>query len=215
MSNTLKKSTKSFYDEKTLSEQQQDALGNLLAKHKVEMTEEGGNANKGVPRSGFWSRRIVTGVASSVTLALMAVLFLLPNSANIQGVATEVAENHRHLKPLTIQSSSYEKTGAFFSELGFLIKESSLLDEQRWQLMGGRYCSVNGVKAAQLRLRDKRDNSVQTFYQVNNKPGYFEGIPDIRNNELPVTLNIDGLPVQVWSEGGIVYSLTHSLLNTN
>ena len=215
MSNTLKQSTKSFYDEKKLSEQQQEALGNLLAKHQVEMNEEGANTNKGVSRSGSWSRRIVVGVASSVTLALMVVFFLLPNSANVQGVATEVAANHRHLKPLTIQSSSYQKTSAFFSELSFLIKESSLLDEQRWQLMGGRYCSVNGVKAAQLRLRDKRDNSVQTFYQVNIKPGYFEGIPDIRNNELPLTVNIDGLPVQVWSEGGIVYSLTHSLQNTN
>jgi len=64
---------------------------------------------------------------------------------------------------------------------------------------------VSRVKAAQLCLRDKCDNSVQTFYQVNNKPGYFEGIPDIRNKKLPVTVNIDGLPVQVWSEGGIVF----------
>jgi len=54
---------------------------------------------------------------------------------------------------------------------------------------------VSRVKAAQLRLRDKRDNRIQTFYQLNNKPGYFEGIPDIRNKKLAVTLNIDGLPV--------------------
>jgi len=74
---------------------------------------------------------------------------------------------------------------------------------------------VSRVKAAQLRLRDKRDNSIQTFYQVNNKPGYFEGISDIRNKKLPVTVNIEGLPVEIWSEGGVVYSLTYFLQNTN
>ena len=213
MSNTLKQSTRSFYAEKSLSMQQQEALGDLIAKHQVELIEDGSNTNNVVSLS--WSRRIVAGVVSSATLVLIAVFFLLPNSANIQAVASEVAANHRHLKPLTIQSSSYQKTGAFFSELSFAIKESSLLDEQRWQLMGGRYCSVNGVKAAHLRLRDKRDNSVQTFYQVDNKPGYFEGIPDIRNNELPVTVDINGVPVKVWSEGGIVYSLTHSPQTTD
>jgi len=70
---------------------------------------------------------------------------------------------------------------------------------------------VSRVKTAQFCLRDKCDNSIQTFYQLKNKLGYFEGITDIRDKKLPVTLNIDGLPVQVLSEGGIVYSLAHPL----
>ena len=217
MSPTLKQGINEYYTGKELSDSQHERLNHLMDEWK---NENAHGTLKNIDRhTGLFGGRkthalftvqsSIALVISCISLALLISFALIPNSANIQDVAIEVAGNHRHLKPLTIQSNSYQQVGTFFSELSFELKPSSLLNDKRWQLLGGRYCSVNGIKAAQLRLLDTRNNSIQTFYQVEHKTTYFENIPNINRNELPVSVSIDGLPVEVWSEGGILYSLTH------
>ncbi|OUS17100.1 hypothetical protein A9Q88_04495 [Gammaproteobacteria bacterium 50_400_T64] len=222
MNQKLKQSVHQFYTDKTLSNTQHEQLNNLIISGKSENVDKPSNSgvkNTGQETSPLWKCRInsyfgvkgsIAAAISCISLALLMTFLLSPHSANIQAVATEVASNHSHLKPLTIQSNSYSQVREFFSELSFELKPSSLLDKQRWKLLGGRYCSINGIKAAQLRLLDTENNSVQTFYQVEHRPKYFENIPKVGNNELPLSVAIDGVPVEVWSEGGILYSLTHS-----
>ncbi|MBQ0718803.1 MAG: hypothetical protein KBT88_10560 [Gammaproteobacteria bacterium] len=218
MSPKLKQGVNTFYNDKQLSDKQYEQLNNLIGDAKQQQSQrESIAADKAT--STFWQRKKISRLSlhgsiaaavSCLSLVLLIAFLLMPHSANIQEVATEVASNHSHLKPLTIQSSSFPQVRAFFTELSFEIQPSSLLNKQRWQLLGGRYCSVNGIKAAQLRLLDTKNKSIQTFYQVENKAAYFEHMPNIINNELPVSVNIDGVPVTVWSENGILYALTHS-----
>ena len=217
MSDKLKSNVESYYNDKSLTEQQQDALSTLITKAQ---TEEDMQADVQVntptkdtqpvdTQPSPWLKRAIRGSIASAALLFVVLLMQMPDSADVQSIATEVAQNHQHQKPLTIQTSSYEQLQGFFSELNFKIQPSSLINTDRWQLLGGRYCSLNGLKAAQLRVLDKQDNSIQTFYQVKNKASHFNSIPNITDNKLPLSINIDGMPVQVWSEGGILYSLTH------
>ena len=214
----LKQGIQQFYSEQQLDDKQFEQLNCVIREGNIEPQNQPGKNNNDGKRS-FWRRQIpprfrvqgsIAAAVACISLALLISFTLTPNSANVQDVAAEVASNHRHLKPLTLQSSSYPQLRLFFSDLNFQLKPSNLLDKQRWKLLGGRYCSINGIKAAQLRLLDTEDNSVQTFYQLEHKTSYFENIPNISHNELPLSVSIDGVPVEVWSEGGILYSLTHS-----
>lgn len=218
MSPKLKQSVKQFYSDKTLSDSQLDQLNSLIREYNEAPQKKPGHPINDASSHSFDKRsdfrfsiqRSMLAAIFCISLTFLIFFLQPPHSASVQDIATEVAANHRHLKPLVIQSGSFQQLASFFSELNFKLKPSSLLNQQRWKLLGGRYCSVNGLKAAQLRLLDTQNNSIQTFYQVEHQAKYFENIPEIDKNELPLSVSIDGVPVVVWSEGGILYSLTHS-----
>ena len=199
MKQTLKSEIQFFYAEQQLTNKQQCQLQHL-------MNGLDGKQTSIDPPLKYTRMSIIGGTC----FALLLFFMLLPNSANIQDIASEVAGNHRHLKPLSIKSNSYRQVDHFFSELNFSVTPSPRLDSSRWQLLGGRYCSINGVKAAQLRLLDTHTNTIQSFYQNKYKTGYFESVPDIGKGQLPLSVTIEGISVEVWSEGGILYTLTHT-----
>jgi hypothetical protein len=217
MTDSLRKQVRDHYAQQRLSDEQFKKLSAMINASST------ANAGAQVSQETCTSKQVRSrkfyymggGLVSTLLVAIVLVLSpLSQHRVGVQAIAIEVASNHSHLKPLTIQSSSYERNKAFFSQLSFQVTKSSLIDNQRFQLLGGRYCSLNGLKAAQLRVRDTTDNSIQTLYQVENSSDYFSNIPKVANNDLPVTIDIDGVPVTVWSENGIIYSLTDAAVNS-
>jgi len=59
-------------------------------------------------------------------------------------------------------------------------------------LQGGRYCSIQGVTAAQLRYSLGEDE-VSTLYEVGYDPGTFGPIPDLDQGQRPEQLLVRGL----------------------
>jgi hypothetical protein len=74
-------------------------------------------------------------------------------------------------------------------------------------VLGGRYCSIQGVTAAQLRLRDQA-GWIRTLYQVPYEVSRFGVLPDIGAGEQPKLTQVRGLTVELWVEKGLLFALT-------
>jgi hypothetical protein len=128
----------------------------------------------------------------------------------VQEIAAEVVENHLKLKPLDVQASSIGEIQGFFKQLDFSPVSSSLL-ESRYALaepsiLGGRYCSIKGVTAAQLRYRQS-DDGLSTLYEVAYDQATFGSMPSADLGEAPRELHVRGLKVSMWVEKGLLLVL--------
>lgn len=128
-----------------------------------------------------------------------------------QRIGNEVAKNHIHLRPLEIQTSSINEIRGFLTKLGFSPVESVLLKGSSKSLIGGRYCSIQGVRAAQLRLKDSKTGQVQSLYQTIYDKKVFSGIPELKENQKPITVYSKGLAVDIWIEKGLLFALTREI----
>ena len=75
-------------------------------------------------------------------------------------------------------------------------------------LIGGRYCSIQGVRAAQLRLKDSKTGQIQSLYQAVYDAKVFSGLPELKEKQKPVTVYSKGLAVDIWVEKGLLFALT-------
>ena len=151
---------------------------------------------------------------AAVLLLAVSNVFYFGSSSNLkldQRIGSEVVKNHINLKPLEIQTSSIREIGQFLTELDFVPVESSLLKGSTKSLIGGRYCSIQGVTAAQLRLKDSKSGQIQSLYQTVYDEKKFPGLPLLKENQKPVTVYSKGLAVDIWVEKGILFALTHDI----
>jgi len=153
----------------------------------------------------------------AITAALVAVpitivvawLILQPRISSLpavtiyQSIADEVATNHMKLKPLEISSGNISEVRNFFSSLGFTLIESAMFENTRWQITGGRFCTIQGEAAAQLRMRDTQGRT-QTIYQVPYEPTLHQDLPNLIQGKPPMKLYSRGLEVRLWRERGLL-----------
>lgn len=150
-------------------------------------------------------------VAGAVA-AFLLVFFLTPYLQNQSGiqekVAMEVVANHFKLKPLEIETSSINEIRRYFKKLDFVPVNSQLVSQLGLDLIGGRYCSLQGNIAAQLRVRKPGASSVQTLYQAEYRKDIFENMPSLEEGEKPVDIHVKGVKVTIWVEKGLLFALT-------
>ena len=125
-------------------------------------------------------------------------------------IALEVVQNHLKLKPLDIEAQSISAIQGFFTQLDFSPVNSSLLEARfslpEPSLLGGRYCSIKGVTAAQLRYRAS-DDGLSTLYEVAYDSAAFGPMPHVERGEAPKELLLRGLRVSLWVEKGLLLVL--------
>lgn len=194
----LKKVIYDHIEDKSLSDNQLDELMQLQK-----------DIVKKQPRKSNMQIRWLA-IAAVLFIAIGNVLYFtsMPELALDERIGNEVAKNHIHLKPLEIKTSNIKTVGVFFTKLGFLPIESSLLTGSTKNLIGGRYCSIQGITAAQLRLKDSKTGQVQSLYQTIYDEKTFSGLPLLKENQNPVTVYSKGLAVDIWVEKGILFALT-------
>lgn len=125
-------------------------------------------------------------------------------------IALEVAGNHLKLKPLDVETASIQRAQQFFTQLDFL-PASSTLAQDRFSIasntmLGGRYCSIQGITAAQLRFK-ATDLSSSTLYQVSYDQQHFGILPNADAGEEPLNITVKGLSVYLWIEKGLLMAL--------
>ena len=110
----------------------------------------------------------------------------LPEAARLARIADEVAGQHLHLKPLEVEAGDLDQVRRYLNQLDFRPLASDAPALADLSLQGGRYCSIQGAPAAQLRLRadanlspvgDEGDD-VQTLYQAGYDPERLGPLPD-------------------------------------
>lgn len=191
----LKNVMHDFVEKKSLSDKQ---LESLMQLQKTSIKKE----------SNVKYRWVAVAAVFFIMMGNVFYFSMSPELALEQRIGSEVAKNHINLKPLEIQTSSMKAIRGFLTELDFSPVESILLKSSSKSLIGGRYCSIQGVTAAQLRLRDNETGQIQSLYQTVYDKDVFYDLPLLKENQKPVTVYSKGLAVDIWVEKGILFALT-------
>ena len=146
--------------------------------------------------------------AALLCVILLAFTFKLPNHSGpslSQRIMDEIAYNHLQKMPIEVASASLDDIRSYLDKLTFPLISPSALEQPNWQLLGGRYCSINGRIAAQLKVKNLTDDNVYTLYQA-TIDGQLESIV----GDAPTTKMIDGVGVSIWQEKGLLLGLASS-----
>jgi anti-sigma factor RsiW len=121
-------------------------------------------------------------------------------------IADEVALNHIHRKPLESESSRISDVDHFFDNLGIRLTEPDLITGKGWRLRGGRYCSIQGITAAQLRYQDN-DEGIHTVYQVPYRVDRHGRVPNRDLGDTPLEIVSRGVRVSIWVDHGTLFAV--------
>ena len=202
MKRPLKQTVRNHFEQHSLSTDQLERLEALM------------DVNAPIPTDRRHKARFLLGWSAAATIAaLLAIIVLFPpglieDIPMTERIALEVARNHIKLKPLDVKTNSMDGIRSYFTDLEFVPVESSLLASADLELLGGRYCSIQSVPAAQLRVTSPDNNRLQTLYQTEYRKDVFGPLPVLENGDIPVTVNVKGITVRIWIEKGLLFTLT-------
>lgn len=153
-------------------------------------------------------------VVFSVIASLSAFLYTKgqDHTAIAQKMAEEIAMNHLKNRPMEVKGSQVAALRDYFTELDFVLSESSRLGDGVTRLLGGRYCSIQGVGAAQLRLQEE-NQGYKTWYQVPYDHAKHAIVPNMDNGSTPIVRYARGVRVEMWAEKGLVFALAGDAVN--
>lgn len=116
-------------------------------------------------------------------------------SVLLERIAEEAVQNHVLRMPLEVAASRVADTRAYFHHLSFDVTEPTRVLRGA-SFLGGRYCSLQGAAAAQLRYRET-ESAVVTLYQV--------PLNSTLHALLPTTRSVEGHRVDMWREGDVMH----------
>ena len=190
---------KEHYASKSLSESQLDQLMTMQANHNSEATASAGLHRFLPDFSGY--RYAFYATACMLLITCLAVTFSLLNEPPLsKRIMNEIAYNHKQDMPIEVTSGSLDEIRKYLNKLSFPIISPSALALPNWQFLGGRYCSINGKLAAQLKIKNLADNNIYTLYQASTKAGISGELSEM----------IDGIGVSIWREKGLLLGLASS-----
>ena len=196
MKQALKNSVKNYVDEQELNDEQLDGLLQLMnAKQKK---------NKHTNVAKF--RAVAAVLVLSIALGLFWGVDKYKQANISQSIAEEVSYNHLRMKPMEVSSHSLDEVRAYFTNLNFSLTPSRFVADSKLQLIGGRYCSILGETAAQLRMQDQVTGNIQIVYQAPYNKSMFRDLPKLQEGQEPVRHFVNGIGVDVWVEKGILFA---------
>ncbi|MGB0847642.1 MAG: hypothetical protein ACPGSM_13005 [Thiolinea sp.] len=208
MKQPLKQSVRDHYQNQQLDAEQLDQLEQLINQSSITQPKEITPATNPTTSYGKQNTRRyipawIAAAAASVLLAITLLFLYLPqnNEQRIMAIAMEVAKEHLHQNPLEVNSNDFSTVQRYFSKLDFLPGISSRFGQAR-QLLGGRYCSIRNITAAQIRYANP--GTPNTLYQVSYDPEHFGQIPDIDKGETIITRHVKGITLEMWVEKGLL-----------
>ena len=174
----MKSELTKFYEKKSLSPEKMESLLSL----QLEL-------NKG-------RKKRLPLLAGFVAASLVLFTFIQFNSAPLdQKIIAEVVYNHNKDMPPEVLSEDYQEVNQALDKLDFKIIKSQRL-ASHYKLIGGRYCSIQGKIAAQLKLLDRKTQKRVTLYQF--KPSF---------KPIRAEGQKDGTTVKIWHEGELSFAI--------
>jgi anti-sigma factor RsiW len=183
----LERALKSFYCARSLSTARVDFL--LQAKNRIAQPTR--------------PRRTTAFLQITALTAAIVILFLVAareeRRAIERTVCAEVVMNYMKHSPLEVISTHYSEVQSALSRLDFSIMPANSRILETYRLMGGRYCSIQGVPAAQLRVRDVRSGKECTLYAVKAAGKLRDVIATVESK--------DGIRVEIWRQDNVLFAL--------
>lgn len=140
----------------------------------------------------------------AVSLAIFLLIgYLWKSSSSQMNLATlpkEIAYHHNKKMDSEIKTNSYSEMKVFLTKLDFNLIQSTRLPSDDWELLGGRYCSLQGRLAAQIKIKNKKNNKTYTLYQLarpenmSQSTTLFEGYSE-------------GAKIKIWSENDLLLGI--------
>ena len=191
------------YSSKTLSDSQLDQLMVMQATHTNETTIKTGFSRFLSDVRGY--RYAFYATACMLMIMCLVVAFSMLKAPPLsKRIMNEIAYNHKQDMPIEVASNSLDEIRNYLNKLSFPIISPSALALPDWQFLGGRYCSINGKLAAQLKIKNLKDDTIYTLYQASTEAGIDQ------SGEARVTQMIDGIGVSIWREKGLLLGLASS-----
>ena len=197
MKQSLKISVKQHLNKKSLSSRHLQQLQALQVKQS---------------KKTYFSHFKLATVASALLLSFVLSFYFtqtidFSTQSIEQRIAEEVAGNHLKLKPLEIKSNTLQGLSDYFKQLNFSPVNPDLVTLSKQNLLGGRYCSIQGVTALQLRMMNSKTNKVQSLYETEYDKQVFKDFPKLEAGGVPVTIYVKGMKVDMWVEKDILFAL--------
>lgn len=186
------KAVKDYYQEKTLSAEKLQQLMDVaqLAEKKP--------AAEVVNWKSRWLIQRNISIAASLLLAVL-ILFQWMNVAPTQqqlvaSIAKEIAINHQKQFASDFSASSYAGLSRVMTKLDFKLTDPERLRSKGFEILGGRYCSLSGHIAVQVRLKNSA-GEIFTLYQTNSHET-FKALTEH-------AARAKGIDIEMWNEGGV------------
>lgn len=143
--------------------------------------------------------KVYTSIAAGGLLAVLGYLYQA-EPKHLSTISKDIAYNHNSQLQMEVLSHELQTVQGRLNRLGFQLVSSNKLEEGKWQLIGGRYCNINGKIAAQMKLRNAESKAIYTFYQAKVPNEFINSLSDKETA-------IDGVKVKLWREKGLLMGL--------
>lgn len=206
---TLSHALKQHFARTTLSNEQLKNLTTLQKQLQSEYQENKTrtrkqnqvNGNHQIRRLYSWLPHLRYQLATALIVILIMVFGLpfMESGDLARKIVNEVAYNHNKQLVMEINTADLTKIAGYLSQLGFSLIRSKQLPEGQWKLLGGRFCSINGKLAAQLRMHNRENDQIYTLYQAL--------LPRQMADMNQIEEYADGVRVNLWQEQGLLLGL--------
>ena len=136
-----------------------------------------------------------------LTIGIGLWTYMTTDSGLTRQVVAEIGHNHRRQGALAAESDQYAVVQAALGELDFPIRPRREELVQDFILMGGKYCIIQGSRAAQLKLSRRESGTIHTLYVF--------PMTDNTKSVEPGIYETDGVQVELWTDRTLVYGLAH------
>ena len=117
-------------------------------------------------------------------------------------IVAEIGYNHRQHGALIVESDHYGVVQAELSELDFPIRPRRNELVQDFTLIGGKYCSIQNSRAAQLKLSHNNSGIIYTLYVL--------PMADDTKSVKTGVYETNGVKVELWTDQLLLYGLARS-----
>lgn len=184
----IDKQLKDYYSQQNLSS---DRVEDILASVK--------DIEVAIP---WWRKRQSMLTIAAVVILTIFLSFFMGSHLGQRNeisyiIAQEVAKNHEKLLRPEVITSKYEEVQGYLTRMDVSIKPGKEF-LQKFELIGGRYCSVQGELATQLKVRDLQSGRISSLYVCSDRK-----VQDVK----PVTHQIKEHDVEIWRETGRLFAL--------
>ena len=201
----LEEHIKDYYNQVNLKDNKVNELKSLIHSNQTGQKSSFIDSFKSIINFEITSRKFSYAFAGLIIIIAINLVFnmLLFNDGEkpldlSHYVSKEIAMNHIKNLGAEYNFDSFKDISKEMKDLDFSSTEPLFYNEKEFELIGSRYCSIQGNIAAQIKLADI-NGKVHTLYQT----ALTEDLKQLQNNSLIV----DGVKIRLWEENGLFMGL--------